>query len=57
MKNSLEMAFKICSLVVVKGCSWNTSGRPTVALGLQVENRFFLFVGVDLSDWVLAFLV
>ena len=57
MKDSLEMTFKICSLLVVKGCSWNTSGKLVAVLGLQVGNRFFLFVRVSLGDWVLIFLV
>ena len=56
MKDSLEMAFKIYSLLVVRGCSWNTSSRLVVALGLQVASKFFLFVRVGLSDWVLIFL-
>ena len=46
MKDSLEMAFKIYFLLVVRGCSWNTSGRPVVTLGLQVGNMFFSLLGL-----------
>ena len=57
MKDSLEMAFKIYFLLVVRGCSWNIFRRFVDVLGFQVENRFFLFIGVDLDDWILVFSV